>query len=222
MWKTGILAALVLAIGAVVVRSQSSGRSVEEPRYDVERVLGGAAEIRRYQPRIVAVTRVAGPAESAVNEGFRRLAGYIFGGNTRRAEIAMTAPVTQAVATAGAQGSERIAMTAPVTQAVARDGAWEVTFTMPAGSTMATLPVPSDERVTLREVPGERQAVLRYSGLAGPEVVRARVDELRALLEREGLEAIGEPVSARYDPPWTLPFLRRNEIWLRLADRAAD
>jgi hypothetical protein len=87
---------------------------------------------------------------------------------------------------------------------------------------MATLPVPSDERVTLREVPGERQAVLRYSGLAGPEVVRARVDELRALLEREGLEAIGEPVSARYDPPWTLPFLRRNEIWLRLADRAAD
>jgi hypothetical protein len=227
MWKTGILTALVLAAGAAIVRWQAAGRFVEEPRYEVERALGDAIEIRRYAPRVVAATRVrARSHDEAVYEGFRRLAGYIFGGNAGRAELAMTAPVTQGSATAtvrGASEGERIAMTAPVTQApAAEDGSWEVTFTMPGDRTLETLPAPNDARVSLRQIPGERVAVLRYTGLAGPEVVEARTAELRARLAEEGLAPIGDPISARYDPPSTLPFLRRNEIWLLLGDGSAD
>jgi len=218
MWKNRILAALAIAGGVGVVRSQVAGRFVEEPPHEIERRIGDSVEIRRYAPRILAVTRVASVSrDEATNEGFRRLAGYIFGGNERRASIAMTTPVTETVAGGEAQ-SERIAMTAPVTQAVARDGAWEITFTMPSASRMETMPVPHDRRVELEQRPGERYGVLRYSGLAGSDIVRARTDALRALLDRERLETIGDPISARYDPPWTLPFLRRNEIWLRLTD----
>lgn len=222
MWKTGIVVALALGAGAAVVRWQAAGRFVEEPRYEVERSLGGGIELRRYAPRVVAATRVrARSYDEAVYEGFRRLAGYIFGGNAGRAEIAMTAPVTQGpalgVASTGPTEGERIAMTAPVTQAAStEEGAWEVTFTMPAARTLEDLPAPDDARVQLRALPGERLAVLRYSGFAGPEVIAARTRTLRERLEQEGLVAVGEPVSARYDPPYTLPFLRRNEIWLRV------
>lgn len=224
MWKTGILTAWVVAAGAAVVRWQAAGRLVEEPRFEVERALGEGVELRRYAPRVVAATRVqARSYDEAVSEGFRRLAGYIFGGNAGRAEIAMTAPVTQgpaaAIESGGSVEGERIAMTAPVTQApAAGDGGWEVTFTMPSDRTLQSLPAPNDARVTLRATPSERIAVLRYTGLAGPEVVAARAAELRARLDAEGLEAVGGPISARYDPPYTLPFLRRNEIWLRVTE----
>jgi hypothetical protein len=80
MWKTGILTAWVVAAGAAVVRWQAAGRLVEEPRFEVERALGEGVELRRYAPRVVAATRVqARSYDEAVSEGFRRLAGYIFG-----------------------------------------------------------------------------------------------------------------------------------------------
>ncbi len=131
-----------LLLGACSVVGIRSG--TEEPRFEVvDRV--GEVEIRRYAPRIAAETTVPGEEDAARTEGFRRLAGYIFGGNARRDRIAMTAPVAQA-------RGERIAMTAPVAQA-GDAGGWRIRFFMPAGYSMDTLPVPDDARVTLVEVP---------------------------------------------------------------------
>ncbi len=203
IWKFGLVAS---GIGAVAYW-QFQRWFTEEPRFEVERVVG-RVEIRRYPALVRAETMLTGPANEAVNQAFRRLAGYIFGANESRTKIAMTAPVTQA--------SEKLAMSTPVTQS-AEDAQWLVTFTMPKGRTLADLPIPRDPRVVLREVPARRVAVLRYSGGTSQERVREKELELRALLAREGLFATGAVISARYDPPTTLPFLRRNEVWLELS-----
>lgn len=184
--------------------------ATETPAYTIVRAWADA-ELRQYGPTIVAETRVAGPRETAGSEGFRRLAGYIFGGNRARTSIAMTAPVGQAPA------GERIAMTAPVGQAPV-EGAWMVSFTMPARWTMDTLPVPNDPQVTLREVPGALVLARRYSGTWSEARYAKEADALDAVRTREGLRALGETVWARYNPPWTPWFLRRNEVLLPVAD----
>ncbi|MFO0561790.1 MAG: heme-binding protein [Polyangiales bacterium] len=192
-----------------LVRWQAAGRFVEEPEYTVERQ-DGAIEVRRYAPCVRAETTVVTTDwNRAVNEGFRRLAGYIFGGNQRRRSIAMTAPVTQSAS------SERIAMTAPVTQS-REDGSWVITFTMPRGSRIETLPVPNDTRVALRQLAARRVAVLRYSGSSSPDVLAEHERALRAWLTQNGLAPVGAATSARYDPPSTVPWLRRNELWVEL------
>lgn len=185
--------------------------ATETPAYDVIQVWPDA-ELRRYAPTIVAETRVEGARETAGDEGFRRLAGYIFGGNQSRASIAMTAPVGQAPA------GERIAMTAPVGLA-ADEGAWVISFTMPAQWTLDTLPVPNDPRVTLRQIPGALVLARRYSGTWSTDQYADEAAALDAARAREGLQAIGAAVWARYDPPWTPWFLRRNEILLPVAER---
>ncbi|MFZ4604221.1 MAG: SOUL family heme-binding protein [Caulobacterales bacterium] len=156
----------------------------------------------------MAEVSVSGSRDEASNAGFRLLAGYIFGGNTRRQTVAMTAPVVQERAT-----SENIAMTAPVTQAGA-DGAWVVRFTMPSKDTLETLPAPNDARVRLVPVPAQRYAVVRFSGLARPDDVERRTGTLNTFMERQQLRAAGPSSLARYDPPWTLWFMRRNEVWI--------
>jgi hypothetical protein len=175
----------------------------EEPRFEVVERLG-EVEIRRYAPRIAAETTVAGTEEAARNEGFRRLAGYIFGANARRDRIAMTAPVAQAP-------GERIAMTAPVAQA-GSDGGWTIRFFMPARFSMETLPVPDDSRVTLVAVPEETVAVLRFSGLPRAEAVARYSADLTAALGASPWIATGPVQAWFYDPPWTVPALRRNEV----------
>jgi hypothetical protein len=208
-WQRGALAAVGALLAVGLVRWQAAGRFIEEPAHTVE-ARDGAIEIRRYGPCVRAETTVeTGPAERAAREGFRRLAGYIFGGNRARASVAMTAPVTQR-----AEG-ERIAMTAPVTQST-EQGPWRVTFTMPGGRTLDELPAPVDARVILRALPARRVAVLRYAGRSGPEVMAAHERTLRAWLAGRGMTPSGPAISARYDPPSTLPFLRRNEVWLEL------
>ena len=182
---------------------------VAEPTYALE-TRDDDFEVRAYAPRVVAETVVAGAWGAVGNEGFRRLAGYIFGGNTTRAKIAMTAPVAQR------ETGRAIAMTAPVGQRQ-DGGAWVVSFTMPAGETLATLPRPLDARVTLRELPAARVAVVRFSGLCGEAMRAERARSLRAWAEARGLAVTGEPEVNRYNPPWTLWFLRRNEVWLALA-----
>jgi hypothetical protein len=139
------------------------------------------------------------------------VAGYIFGGNRAAAKIAMTAPVAQAAA------SERIAMTAPVAQSAAGPGRWTVRFFMPAQWTLATLPVPNDPAVRLVEVPGETMAVLRFTGDRGATAVAARQAELLRGLAGTAWAPQGEPVAWFYDPPWTLPWLRRNEVAVPVA-----
>ena len=187
--------------------------ATEEPAFVVA-VHEGEFEVRDYPALVAAEVSVSGNRDEAANAGFRLLAGYIFGGNTRRQSIAMTAPVVQQ-----RSNSEPIAMTAPVMQSGGA-GAWVIRFVMPSAYTLETLPMPNDARVHLIPVPAARYAVVRFSGLAQPADVERRTATLRVFMERQRLRAIGPPSLARYNPPWTLWFLRRNEVWI-LAERAA-
>jgi hypothetical protein len=181
---------------------------VEEPRYDVVRRIGDV-EIRAYDPTVLAVTDVEGPFDRAQSEAFRRLAGYIFGGNRQRQSIAMTAPVTTA--------PMKIAMTAPVSTTPNADRTHRVSFTMPTGMTLEALPEPLDGRVRLMAVPRRLVAVLGFSGFSGEERFKTERATLLTTLGRAGLATHGAPSLARYDPPWTLPFFRRNELLVELA-----
>src|SRR6478752_9124270 len=172
--------------GSLVARVAEEAGSVvglrfgtEEPRYTSEKVTHGV-EIRNYGPRIAAETTVFGDEDKALSDGFRRLAGYIFGGNHGNAKIAMTVPVAR-------QSGQKIAMTAPVSKTSGADGASVVRFFMPAGWTMDTLPAPNDDEVGLVTVPGETVAVLRFTGHRGSAAVAARTTELPEVL----VEAIG-------------------------------
>jgi len=183
--------------------------AVEEPKFTVS-LKEGAFEIRDYQAAVAAEVTVSGDQSGAANRGFRLLAGYIFGGNTRRQSIAMTAPVAQA------RSSETIAMTAPVTQTRA-DGAWVVRFTMPSRYSLETLPAPNDARVKLRAVPPARFAVVRFSGIATQASFEAKTAELMGFVQTHHFRAVGAASLAQYNPPWTLWFMRRNEVMIQLA-----
>lgn len=211
--------------------------AIEEPAYRVVET-SGRIELREYAPFVVAETVVDGELSTASNRGFRAIAGYIFGGNRSvrgdAEKIAMTAPVVvEPLPDAGAPAparapSERIAMTAPVTvepqgvsgvDALATGARWRVHFVMPATYTLASLPRPDDPAVVLREVPAERRAVLKFSGFAGEAALRETTAELLAWVDGKGLVVLGAPQLARYDPPWTLPFLRRNEVTVKVAQQ---
>jgi hypothetical protein len=190
----------------VVLTWSALAMATESPKYEVLKKYDGF-EVRQYAGYVVAETEVEASRGEAGNQAFGRLAGYIFGGNTAKQEIAMTAPVTQ---------SQRIAMTSPVTQQ-ANGSKWLVQFSMPSSWTMKTLPVPNDARVTLREVPPRTVAVLRYSGTWSEANYVEHLEQLRKQLTASGLQTIGEPVWARYDPPYTPWFMRTNEVQLELA-----
>ena len=180
--------------------------AVEEPEFKTV-MQEGDFEIRDYPALVVAEVTVTGGQWEAANKGFRLLAGYIFGGNRRRQSIAMTAPVAQTPA------SEKIAMTAPVTQIKNADS-WIVRFTMPSGYTLETLPEPNDPKVQLRRLPPERFAVVRFSGWAQKRDVDAKSAKLVADAKAHNLRATGPVSLAQYNPPWTLWFLRRNEVMI--------
>ena len=182
---------------------------VKEPKFALE--FGEREfEVRRYPARVVAETHVEGDRKEAESEGFRRLAGYIFGGNKTKTKLAMTAPVGQTA------NGRKIAMTAPVGQTADGDSSWTVSFTMPEAETLATLPVPIDARVILREAPAARIAVVKFSGRWTNESFARHAEQLRSWLAARGLRPTGETEVNRYDPPWTSWFMRRNEIWLTL------
>lgn len=182
---------------------------IEEADYEVEDRTRGV-EIRRYGPRIAAETVVRADDDAARNIGFRRLASYIFGANQRATKISMTAPVAQ-LADNSAEG-QMIAMTAPVAQARNQTGQSVIRFFMPAEWKMDALPEPSDESVKLVDVAPETSAVVRFTGDRSPATVRRRIDSLLQILTETDYEAVGAPVTWLYDPPFTLPFRRRNEV----------
>jgi effector-binding domain-containing protein len=202
---------LSTALLALIALPLADAGAVEEARF--ARVLqDGDVEIRDYEPQIVAETRVSGSMKDAGNTAFRPLFRYIDGDNEAQAEIAMTAPVAQ-------REGEKIAMTAPVAQRADQDE-WVVNFMMPAQYTMDTIPRPTDSRVSLRQIPAHRMAVIRYSGRWTERNYEEQLQRLRAWLDENGLEATGEPVWARYNAPFSLPFMRRNEILIPLAEGA--
>jgi hypothetical protein len=205
--------ALVM-LGSLLLSMEGTAMATEQPSYRVVKKLADL-EVREYPAIVVAETEVSGTRESAGNSGFRALAGYIFGKNRGERKIAMTAPVTQAE-------GQKIAMTAPVTQARSgggEDGArWLIQFMMPAQYSLETLPEPLDPDIHFRLLPARRVAALAYSGTWAESRYLEHLARLREAMRREGLQPRGEPVWARYDPPWTPWFLRRNEILLDLAD----
>jgi len=203
----GVIAVAALAAGSARALERDK---VEQPKYTVAHT-GEGYEVREYAPQIAARVRVDGRDGAAMNAGFRPLADYIFGNNTKQADIEMTSPVTQTAAE-----SMDIAMTTPVTQTAAEDGGdgqW-VMFIMPSEHTMETLPKPNNERVELVEIPARALAVITFSGFGGANMMEKKRAELADALAKDGIVQAGEPTYARYDPPWTMPWSRKNEVMI--------
>ena len=179
-------------------------RTSPEPPHEVLRS-EGKIELRQYQPQLIAETFVQKDYDQAGSAGFRRLAGYIFGGNRAKEQISMTAPVLQEAQ------SRSIAMTAPVLQEETADG-WWMAFILPVEITLANAPEPTNPAAKLRELPAKRQVSLQYSGRNSPGEMQRQAKELSAWIDQQGLRPLTDPKMASYDPPWTLWFLRRNEV----------
>lgn len=194
----------VLGLGSL----GTNAHAIEEPAYTVVRQYQ-AFEIRQYVSYLVAEVNVPGPASEAGNQGFKILAAYIFGKNKGDRRIEMAAPVTQT------PEPRKIAMTAPVTQA-ASDTGFIIQFTMPMDFTLDTLPEPLDSSVKLRELPGGRFAVIRYSGSWTEANYAEHLTQLQQAVKAEGISTRGEPIYSRYNAPFVPWFMRRNEIWLHV------
>ena len=191
--------------------------ATEEPKYTVLKQTEDF-ELRRYDEQLVAQTWVTGDQDAASRAGFKILADYIFGNNSaangESRKISMTAPVTmQPEAKKGSGESQKIAMTAPVSIQQTKDK-WRVQFTMPSRYTLQTLPKPNNPNIEIVEVPAQTYGVIKFSGLAGTEKVAAKTKELQSWMQAQNLTITGKPELARYNPPWTLPFMRRNEIMI--------
>ncbi len=182
------------------------GSRVKEPPYTVLEEKDGY-QIRRYESYIEARTIVSGEYNAAMSQGFRVLAGYIFGGNTSSTKLAMTVPVVE-------DTSQKIAMTAPVLEGEEGEEGDDrvVSFIMPAQYTLETLPVPDDQRVKIVQVPAFTAAVKRFSGVATASRMDKKKAELLEDLRRDDVQTIGTVRSARYNPPSTFPWLNRNEV----------
>ena len=196
----------LVVIGAVGL-SGTLMSQVEQPKYKVLESQG-KIEIREYPPLIVAEVEVKGERMKALNQGFRLIADYIFGNNLSSKKVPMTAPVTQ-------EAGEKIAMTAPVTQDGSGDS-WKVRFMMPANYTLDTLPEPKNPAVRLMAIAARRVAVIRFSGFNTGRNISTHREQLLQYIAEHRLSVVGQPTTAFYNPPWTLPFLRRNEIMVEL------
>ena len=185
--------------------------ATEEPKYAVLEK-ESPFEIRFYAPMIIAEVQVEGDLDEASSQGFRLIAAYIFGQNQVSEKIAMTAPVTvedQSVKNA------KIAMTAPV-GIESKAGKWTVSFVMPAEYSMETIPKPINPQVQLRQIPALKKGVISFSGFYNSQKVAEKTLELEQWMKSRDLQGLGSPNFARYNPPWTLPFMRRNEVMITL------
>lgn len=200
-WLAVILVIVLLGLSGTIMSH------VEQAKYKVIESHKNI-EIREYAPMIVAEVKVPGKREDAIKQGFRIIADYIFGDNIPAKNIAMTAPVTQTQ-------SEKIAMTAPVIQQANND-VWKVRFVMPESYTLTSLPVPKNDAVKLKQISEKRFVVIRFSGLPDHEKIQQHQQTLSAFIQEKRLKASPVATYAFYNPPWTLPFLRRNEVMFEI------
>ncbi len=183
--------------------------AVSEPKYTIESK-NENYEVRLYESTIVAETLVQEDFKEAANKAFRILADYIFGNNKSKLKIDMTAPVSQQLS------SEKIAMTAPVSQIQDSRG-YLVQFTMPDNYTIESLPEPNDPRVHLRQIGPRAIAVYSYSGSWSESRYVSKLADFTEALLKNNVKTTGKPIFARFNSPFQLWFLRRNEIWLEIA-----
>jgi effector-binding domain-containing protein len=195
---------LILTVTVLMLTGVIPAMATEEAPYTVIRT-DDIFELREYAPQVLAEIIVDGDLEGAGSKAFRPLFRYISGDNKSRDKIAMKVPVAQE-----AKG-EKISMTAPVSQQSVQ-GKWAVSFTMPASYNMETLPTPNDSNIKLRQVPARRVAAVRYSGFWSDEKYLLHKEKLEKWIKDNRYTVTGEPVWARYNPPFTLWFMRRNEI----------
>jgi hypothetical protein len=198
----------------------STALAIEEPKYIVLEK-SEPFELRAYAPRLVAEVKVDGDLDAASSQGFRLIAAYIFGKNQVSEKIAMTAPV--GIESSDQNKSAKIAMTVPVAIEGAKSfedasNQWTVSFVMPSEYTLATLPKPLNSEVKIRVVPAEKRAVIAFSGFNSAEKAQAKTQLLQDWIKTKNLKATGDPQFARYNPPWSLPFMRRNEILIQVLD----
>jgi hypothetical protein len=205
---------LVSTLVLLVVLPGNTAMAIEEPRYQVQRQVGDI-EIREYAPYLVAETLIAGEddRDAAASEGFRRLFRYISGNNSAADKIAMTAPVLQSPTSGEGQ---KIDMTVPVQQ-TPTDAGWRVAFVLPKEFSLQTAPVPNDPRIGVRQTGGRVMAVIRFAGRWSEANYIKHRDALLAFLHQENLEAVGEAKYAAYNAPFTLPFMRRNEVMVEIS-----
>lgn len=179
---------------------------VPEPNYVLIKAEGNI-EIRKYSAFLAAETEVGGDRDTAINKGFRILADFIFGNNSAENKIAMTAPVIQ-------QNAE-ISMTKPVTLQK-KANTWIIRFIMPSGYTIVNLPKPNNHDIIILQVPEKKYVVIRFSGSSNEGNLSKYLNLLEGYISKNKLTVIGQPIFAFYNPPWILPFLRRNEIMFEL------
>ena len=199
----------ILFAVAVTFSGSDEAMAIEEAQYTVLEK-EGKFEVREYSPHILAETIVEADLEEAGSKAFNRLFQYISGNNQTQTTVDMTATVSQQ------PGGEKIEMTAPVSQQRVQER-WAVSFMMPASYTLETIPEPLDSKVTLRVVPAQRIAAVRYSGFWSEKNFLRNKLELKSWIERKGLTIAGDPVWARYNSPFSLWFLRRNEVLIPIA-----
>ena len=200
------------SVGILIALLQFSkvAMAIEEPKFTVLEKTP-PFELRLYAPMILAEVQVGGDLDEASSQGFRLIAGYIFGQNQLSQKIDMTAPV------AIEQQSAKIAMTAPVS-IESHSGQSTVSFVMPSEYTLETLPKPLNPKVQIRQIPQVKRAVIQFSGFYNSQKVAEKTLELEQWMQSMNLAPVGAPKFARYNPPWTLPFMRRNEIMIDVRD----
>lgn len=203
--KKVIFAVAIIAIVFVLAMSGTYMSQVPSPSYDVVDS-EGSIEIRNYQPMVVAEVNVTGDRSDAIKNGFRQLADYISGKNESNKDP---------------KHSQKIAMTAPVIQMSDNDGdgdadTWIIRFIMPDEFNIDSLPTPKNTSIELVEVPAKRYAVVQFSGTASERNLNKNLDLLEKYLNSNKIQTNGQPIFAFYNPPWTLPFMRRNEIMFEI------
>ena len=206
---TLFLLIIVIAIIALWSAWGYFSSRVEQAEYRVVKKMSGY-EIREYPAHIVAQTTVKGKYQDALSEGFRIIAGYIFGNNSKKQSIAMTAPVIEQGA-----GSEKISMTAPVL-ATTQGESHVISFGMPRSYTLQTLPEPGDSRVKIIQLPAKKFAAVRFSWLRTNNRIEKMEKKLLKLLSRDNVEVLGGPMYAGYNAPWTPPWMARNEVMVEI------
>lgn len=192
----------------ILLMYSNATMAIEEPKFTLLEK-EQSFEIRQYEPKLIAEVLVDGDMSEASSKGFKLIADFIFGNNTTQSgkseKINMTAPVAVKPSTA------KISMTAPVGLQQSNTG-WRVYFVMPSQYTLQTLPKPNNPQVSIKLVPAQKFAVVRFSGLVDEEKMNMKLAELNQWIKRKNFKTLSNPELARYNPPWTLPFLRRNEL----------